>query len=51
VTPTEVDMIFIQTKEKKSRRLDYIQFLTACDRLAQAKYPDDGPCCLGIMIA
>ncbi len=42
MTPTEVDMIFIQTKERKGRRLDYIQFLTAIDRMAQVKYPDDG---------
>ena len=42
LTPTEVDMIFIQSKERKGRRLDYIQFLTACDRMAQVKYPDDG---------
>ncbi len=35
-------MIFIQTKDRKGRRLDYIQFLTACDRMAQVKYPDDG---------
>ena len=42
LTPTEVDMIFIQCKDRKGRRLDYIQFLTACDRMAQVKYPDDG---------